>query len=160
MRKKSAFDPLRERERVSYLTHKYCNRMALVLTHSYSYPRIKPYAISQSQSNFTGTVSLSLRYSTRLYGFTTISFQTKVGNNHLATTVKRAHPHTYTHTPTHTHIHTHTHTQNCLHSSPAPQPIATPAHIQLFVSFSQKHYSQPPPHNGHISVLSRTHSKK
>jgi hypothetical protein len=74
--------------------------MALVLTHSYSYPLIKPYEIAQSLRNFTGTVSLAHCYSTRLPGFTTLSFQTKMGDYNLATTVStHAHAHTIVFTP-------------------------------------------------------------
>jgi hypothetical protein len=49
----------------------YCNRMTLVIIHSYSYPLIKPYVISQSPLNFTGTVTITgtpLQHATlRLY---------------------------------------------------------------------------------------------
>jgi hypothetical protein len=46
-------------------------------------------------------LSLAHRYSKRPSGFTAISFQTKMGDNHLTTTVS---PHTHTHTHTHTHL--------------------------------------------------------
>jgi hypothetical protein len=48
-----------------------CNRMVLFFTPSYSYALIKPYAISQSPPNFTGTATITgtaLQYATlRLY---------------------------------------------------------------------------------------------
>jgi hypothetical protein len=99
---------------------KYCNRMALVLTPSYSYALIKPYAISQVLR-----LSLAHRYSTRPSDFTTISFQTKMGDNHLTTTVS---PHTH----------------NWLHCCSALRPIATSAYIQLLTPFSRTHCSRLP----------------
>jgi hypothetical protein len=92
--------------------------MALVLTHSHSYPLM----LFHSLRRITRVLWLSLahRYSTRLSGFTAFSFQTKMGDNHLATTVSvHAHTHTHTHTQLsslRTHIPTDPHARS--HSTP------------------------------------------
>jgi hypothetical protein len=71
----------------------YCNRMTLVLTHSYSYPLLKPQVISQVL-----WLSLANSYNTWLSSFTTVNFQTRMGDNHLATTIS-IHKHTIVFTP-------------------------------------------------------------
>jgi hypothetical protein len=65
----------------------YCNRMVLVLTHSYSFPLINPYVISQSLSNFTSatTTDTSLYHVTLQLYNGPIPDKKVVCNNHLAT---------------------------------------------------------------------------
>jgi hypothetical protein len=66
--------------------------MALVLTPSYSYTLKNPMRFhSLRRISQVLRLSLAHRYSTRPSGFTTISLQTKMGENHLTTTVS---PHT------------------------------------------------------------------
>jgi hypothetical protein len=131
---------------------KYCNRMALVLTHSYSL-HLWSYLGFHSLHRISLVLGLSLAHSyiPRLPpfpGFTAVCFPTKMINNHLATTV---------HEPARARTHTHTHLASLsLHSDRSPHPLMS----NWLALFSQMHYSQLPLYIGHIPVLSRTQSRE
>jgi hypothetical protein len=88
-------------------------------------------------------LSLAHCYRPRSPHFTTVSFPTKLGNNHLATTV---------HEPTLPQTHTLGFIQ------PAFQP-PHPLTSNWLALFSRTHYSQLPPYVGHIPVLYNNQSK-